>query len=105
MIDISQEKMAVALTVAIQILAIAGFVACIVIGPQDRSSPIGVPDHHEIRYVEHRSEKTPSTASFISACSIEGGPPGAVVAHPGETLSLFHPMTICIAVGYLFMMA
>lgn len=44
MIKIYQQRMATALTVAIQVLVIAGFVACIVVGPQDQSSPIASPD-------------------------------------------------------------
>jgi len=53
-IKIYQQRMATALTVAIQVLVIAGFVACIVVGPQDQPSPIASPDD-EIRNVGYRS--------------------------------------------------
>jgi len=39
-----QQKVATVLTVTIQVLVIAGFVACIVVGPQDQPSPITSPD-------------------------------------------------------------
>ena len=54
MIKIYQQRMAAALTVAIQMLVIAGFIACIVVGPLDQPSPIASPDD-EIRNVGYRS--------------------------------------------------
>jgi hypothetical protein len=53
-IKIYQQRMAAALTVAIQMLVIAGFIACIVVGPLDQPSPIASPDD-EIRNVGYRS--------------------------------------------------
>ena len=48
-----QQRMAAALTVAIQMLVIAGFIACIVVGPLI-NLPIASPDD-EIRNVGYRS--------------------------------------------------
>ncbi|MBP7409961.1 MAG: hypothetical protein KA818_00245 [Methanoculleus sp.] len=89
MIEIHQQKMATLLTVAIQVLALAGFVACIVVGPQDRPSPIGMPDF-TVRHVEYRPESTSPAVYLIVGHPVEGGsPPGTgVVGLPGEnTLS------------------
>ncbi|KUK62255.1 MAG: Uncharacterized protein XD82_0746 [Methanoculleus marisnigri] len=43
MIEIYQQKMAVVLTVAIQALVFGGLIACIVVGTQDRPSPVVSP--------------------------------------------------------------
>ena len=43
MIEIYQQKMAMVLTVAIQALVVGGLIACIVVGTQDRPSPMVSP--------------------------------------------------------------
>ncbi|PKL61165.1 MAG: hypothetical protein CVV31_12740 [Methanomicrobiales archaeon HGW-Methanomicrobiales-2] len=43
MIEIYQQKMAMVLTVAIQALVVGGLIACIVVGTQDRPSPVVSP--------------------------------------------------------------
>ena len=43
MIEIYQQKMAIVLTVAIQALVVGGLIACIVVGTQDRPSPMVSP--------------------------------------------------------------
>lgn len=43
MIEIYQQKMAAVLTIAIQALVVGGLIACIVVGTQDRPSPVVSP--------------------------------------------------------------
>lgn len=43
MIEIYLQKMAIVLTVAIQALVVGGLIACIVVGTQDRPSPVVSP--------------------------------------------------------------
>ncbi|MCM2464911.1 hypothetical protein [Methanoculleus oceani] len=43
MIEIYQQKMATILTVAIQTLVVGGLITCIVVGAQDRPSPVDSP--------------------------------------------------------------
>jgi hypothetical protein len=92
-IEIYQQKMATVLTVAIQVLVIAGFVACIVVGPQDRPSPIVSPDN-ETRHVDYRPESTSPAAYPIVGHQFEGRPvsilPGiGEIGRPGENTISF----------------
>ncbi len=103
-IEIRQQKMATILTVIIQVLALAGLVACIIVGPQDRPSPLDTP---EARHGEYRPEGASSALLLIAGNQVSGGLPQGVEVgcHLGENNLSLHPMTICIAVGYPLMMA
>jgi len=52
-IEISEQKMALILTVAIQTLVVGGLIACIVVGTQDRPSSVVSPAD-EIRDADYR---------------------------------------------------
>lgn len=80
-IEIQQQKMATALTVAIQVMVVGGLIACIVVGTQDR--PSLAPPADEARHVEYGSWST-SPAAY----PIVGHPPAirlmSIPAEPGE---------------------
>jgi len=60
-IEISQQKMALVLTVAIQTLVVGGLIACIVVGTQDRPSSVVSPAD-ETRYVDYQPESASPAA-------------------------------------------
>ncbi len=70
MIEIYQQKMATVLTVAIQALVVGGLIACIVVGTQDRPSPVVSPAG-ETRHVDYQSE-----SALPAAYPIVGREPG-----------------------------
>jgi len=74
-IEIHQQKMATALIVAIQVMIIGGLLACIVVGTQDRPSPVSPAG--EARHVEHGSWSTSAAAYPIA-----GHPPGIRLSIP-----------------------
>lgn len=117
MIDIHQQKMATALTIAIQILVVAGLVACIIVGPQGWPSPV-VSSPDAAWRTEYRPENTSAVAypivghqppgGSVSILSEAGGTdrPGPGYYLPsGALLSCSYPIMICTAVGYLPMIA
>ncbi len=83
MIEIYQQKMATILTVAIQTLVVGGLIACIVVGAQDRPSPVDSPaaDGRDAYYL---SENT-SPAAY----SVVGHQPGGMPGTGEETRSFW----------------
>lgn len=69
MIEISQQNVAAALTVAIQALVVGGLVACIVVGSQGGSSLATSPSDG-VRYVD-----SPSDNASPAAYPVVGGQP------------------------------
>ncbi|MCK8518712.1 hypothetical protein [Methanoculleus sp. 7T] len=88
MIEISQQKLATALTAAIQVLVVAGLVACIVVGPQDRPSPIVSPSG-ETRHADYRPESTSPAAYPIVGHQPEILPGIGAIGRPGTTIASF----------------
>jgi len=84
-IEIQQQKMATVLIVAIQVMVVGGLIACIVVGAQDRPSPVSPAG--EARHVEYGSWST-SPAAY----PIAGHLPAirlSIPADTGEKLLLF----------------
>ncbi|HOI12217.1 MAG TPA: hypothetical protein PLG75_00075 [Methanoculleus sp.] len=73
MIEISEQKMATVLTVAIQTLVVGGLIACIVVGTQDRPSSAALPDT-DARHVDFRPESASPAAYPVIGSQPEGGP-------------------------------
>jgi len=61
-----QQKVATVLTVTIQVLVIAGFVACIVVGPQDQPSPITSPDGETRDTGDRSGSVSPAAYDIVS---------------------------------------
>lgn len=73
MIEISEQKMAIILTVAIQTLVVGGLIACIVVGTQDRPFSVVSPAD-EVRNVDYRPESASPAAYPVVGHRPEGVP-------------------------------
>ncbi|MDK2889640.1 MAG: hypothetical protein PWR21_272 [Methanoculleus sp.] len=71
MIEISEQKMAILLTVAIQALVVGGLIACIVVGTQDRPSS-AVSPADEVRDADYRPESASPAAYPVVGHRPEG---------------------------------
>lgn len=77
MIEIHQQKIAAALTVAIQILVVGGLIACIIVGTQEQPVFAASPDAGAL-HAAHLPGSTSPAAHLTAGHRPEGVPPGIV---------------------------
>lgn len=87
-IEISQQNMAVVLTVAIQALVIGGLLACIIVGPQVGSSP-ATSSSGEGRHMDRLSGNPSTGADPVGIRQPEVRLPMGILAAPsgGTTIA------------------